>query len=85
MTVGNMFRGAGMTFTSQCLYTKEADFCNDEKNSLKFYVNGKQNDQFDNYKIHDMDKILVSYGPKSQNVNDQLSSITDLAKVYSKK
>ena len=85
ITVGHMLRGVGMAFTNECLKINEENYCNDDKNSLKFYVNGKPNILFDNYAVQDLDKLLVSYGPKTQDTSEQLASVTDLARVYSKK
>ena len=71
-------------FGSNCLAFEEADYCNLGNARLRFYVNGKPNDEFDNYVIKDLDKILVSYGSESdEEIKKQLDSVTNLAAKYS--
>ncbi|MBI4162619.1 MAG: hypothetical protein HY513_02965 [Candidatus Aenigmarchaeota archaeon] len=60
-------------------------YCNDQQNSLKFVINGRQNSQFEDYELQDLDKILISYGSKSQDINFQVMSITDKACIQSGK
>lgn len=73
------FKSVGMDFSKDCLAMPNSQkFCNDDKNTLKFYVNGKPNSEWENYVFEDLDKILISYG--SEDVSQQMSSITDFAK-----
>ena len=47
---------------------------------LKFLVNGKENNEFENYVFNDLDKILISYGSENQpEIQKQLASITSFA------
>lgn len=74
------FSSIGWEFTRDCLRTDTGDeYCNNETHSVKFYVNGVQNDRFQNYVFEDLDKILISYGPRDEDVSYQLDAITDMA------
>ncbi len=84
------FKSVGMDFNKNCLtMPKQIDaqgasvsqqkFCSDGKNTLKFYVNGNPNSQWENYVFNDGDKILISYGDGTY-LTQQLNSITDFAK-----
>ncbi|MBI1936004.1 hypothetical protein HYS31_06195 [Candidatus Woesearchaeota archaeon] len=86
LTAGHLFESLGIDFNSNCMLIDAQSYCNDVRNKLKFYVNGKLNDDFDNYAMQDLDKILVSYGSEDESgIKKQLDSVTDLAKKYSKK
>ncbi len=75
------FESVGMKFDKECLVLDEGEkYCNDSKNSLKFFVNGVENIEFQDYVFNDLDKILISYGLKSEDVKEQINSITDFAK-----
>lgn len=78
------FESVGMKLDQNCLVVESGKesgkkYCNDGKNSLKFYVNGKVNDQYEQYVFNDLDKILISYGPKSEDIQLQLATITGFA------
>lgn len=88
VTIGDYFKTLGMQLTNKCFVfdkplSGKKKFCADESNTLKFYVNGEQNDLYGDYLIGDLDKILVSYGPMDENVAEQLASVTDKARIES--
>jgi len=84
LAIGHMFNAVGMKLANNCLVVDKTQYCNDGKNTLKFYVNGKPNNEFQNYEIKDLDKYLISYGDESQSeIQEQLASITNLAPKYS--
>ncbi len=68
-----------MKFSKDCFFDGTANFCNDGKNTLKFYVDGKPDSEYENYVFKDLDKILISYGDE-KDLSQQLNSITDFAK-----
>ncbi len=75
------FESIGMRFDRDCLVLENnKKYCNSDENSLKFYVNGKENNEFENYVFKDLDKILISYWKKDSDLTDELNSITDFAK-----
>ena len=58
--------------------------CNSESSSLKMYVNGVANTQYQNYVPQDLDRILISFGPvNDKNLTTQINSVTDLSCIYS--
>ena len=84
LTIGNLFKSIGGDLNSNCLEFEGESYCNENGKTLKFYVNGQPNNEFASYIIHDLDKILVSYGSENDSgIKSQLSSITNLAPKYS--
>ncbi len=74
------FDSIGMNLSKECLVLDNGKkFCNDDKNTLKFYVNEKSNNQYENYVFKDLDKILISYGSETD-LTQQFNSITNFAK-----
>ena len=78
------FKSIGMDFNKDCITLENNEkFCNDENKNIKFLVNEKENDEFENYVFKDFDKILISYGNENQEqIKNQLNSITDFAKLH---
>lgn len=77
------FESLGMKFDNNCLVVSETEkYCDDETNSLKFFVNRQPNNEYKNYVFNDLDKILISYGSKDEDVDKQLNSITGFAEVH---
>ena len=75
------FESIGMKFEKDCFTVDTGvKYCNNAEKSLKFYVNGKENNEFGNYVFNDLDKILISYGDKGEDVSNQLDSVSDNAK-----
>ena len=84
MTIGQLFKSLKGDLNNNCLVLESQNYCNENEKKLKFYVNGQPNNQFDNYIIHDLDKVLVSYGNENDSeIQKQLASITNLAPRYS--
>lgn len=76
------FKSVGMDFNKESLALPDGrKFSNDGKNTLKFYVNGKPNSEWENYVFDDLDKILILYGSEAD-LTQQLNSITDFAKKH---
>ena len=65
------FESLGMKFDSDCFKMDNKQFCNNENNRLRLFVNGMENYEFENYVPKNLDKILIIYG----DVNKQLNSI----------
>ncbi len=55
-TVGDFFLVWEKTLNSNCVF----DYCS-EKGELKFFVNGKENNEFENYVMKDRDQIRIQY------------------------
>ncbi len=54
--VGEVFEIWGKVFNSTCIF----EYCTDE-GTLKMYVNGQESFEFENYLMHDEDKIVIEY------------------------
>ena len=78
------FKSVGMNFSKDCITLENKEkFCNDGNKKPRFFVNGKENSEFENYVFSDLDKILISYGDESEDeIKNQLAEITDFAKVH---
>ena len=84
MTVGQLFKSLKGDLNNNCIVLDGQRNCNEDGKKLKFYVNVQPNNEFSNYVIHDLDKILISYGNENESdIQKQLSSITNLAPRYS--
>lgn len=51
------FKNWGKQFNSNCIF----DSCNNGENKVKFFVNGKENNEFESYKMRDGDKMEIRY------------------------
>src|SRR3989338_2521374 len=73
------FKSLGMDFNSTCIAPENEEIlCNDGNKKLKFFVNGIENNEFENYVFKDSDKILISYGNENkEQIQNQLNSITN--------
>ncbi len=78
------FKSIGMDFNKDCITLENKErFCNDSNKKLKFFVNGKESNEFENYVFSDLDKILISYGDeREEEIKNQLAKITDFAKIH---
>ena len=84
LTIGHLFKSIGIDFNNNCIKAENQNYCNQGQTTLKFYVNGQLNNDFDNYVIENLGKYLVSYGNENEaEIQKQLSSITNLAPKYS--
>ncbi len=78
ITMGDFLKTLDIKFNKTCITIPlEGSYCNTADKKLSFYVNNIENDEFNNYEIKDLDKILVSYG--KGDIKKQLESITSLA------
>lgn len=64
MRLGYFFRIWGKDFNSECIF----DYCNNAENSVKMFVNGQPNFDFENYIIQDNDRIEIEYSPRKSEV-----------------
>lgn len=84
MTMLHLFKSLGMDFSHECIVYEKQSYCNNGDKTLKFYVNKQLNNEFANYIIKDLDKILVSYGSENDSeLQKQLDYVTNLAARYS--
>ena len=78
------FDSIGMDLNKDCITLENKEkFCNDGNKKLKFFVNGKESNEFENYVFKELDKLLISYGNENNDeIKKQLESITDFAKIH---
>src|SRR3989344_3189987 len=78
------FESIGMDLNKECITPENKEkFCSDGNNKLKFFVNEIENNEFENYVLNDLDKILISYGDESEEeIKAQLATITDFARIH---
>lgn len=57
VTLGNFFSVWGQKFNENCIL----EYCNGSEGSVKMFVNGQENTDFENYQIKDGDKIEIKY------------------------
>lgn len=76
------FRSLGMNLTKDTLTLADGRvLTNENGKSLKFYLNGHNVDELDNYVFQPLDKMLISYGPENDpDIQKQINSITNFAK-----
>ncbi|HET7644708.1 MAG TPA: hypothetical protein VFK40_14480 [Nitrososphaeraceae archaeon] len=61
--------------TNNCLvFTNGTQYCNNENNQLRTFVNGNSTEPISDYVINDNDRLLVIYGNETQ---DQVSKALD--------
>ncbi|MCS6767513.1 MAG: hypothetical protein RMJ59_01245 [Candidatus Nitrosocaldus sp.] len=79
--IGYLFESMKMKFSRDCFTLDDGrSYCNDGTNTLKFYVNGMPNDQYNRYVIQDGDRILITYGSESEEqIREQLKAVDRLA------
>lgn len=86
VTLGMFFKSIGISFDQNCLVLDTSErYCNDESNELRFLVNGQNDSRFANYELNDLDRVLINYGPKNENLESKINSVTDQACMYSEK
>jgi len=71
-----------MQLTKDCfVFSDGREFCSNDKNSLKFYVNDEKKDDISKYVISEDDRILISYGPETaKEVEEQLEELESMAR-----
>jgi len=75
-----------MKITDNCLTTDDGqELCSSDENSLKVFVNGRRQIPFVNYAMKDLNRILITYGPLTEDVIAQLNALTDQACIFSEK
>jgi hypothetical protein len=69
--LGSFFESVSMSFAQNCLTLNNASsYCSNFNNQIAFLVNGKANDQFEQYIPKDGDRILISYDNNKISLNN---------------
>ena len=77
VTIGYLFETLNLGLLSDCIvFPDRTKFCSNEDYTLKFYINGKNVNDLQDYLIFDGDLILISYGSENQEeVEKQLAEL----------
>ncbi len=73
-----LFGTFGGNLNASCIQVASGEpaYCTDDRNSLRFYVNGNWYSDAGGYVFSDLDQLLISYGPPTEDVKALLSSVT---------
>lgn len=86
VTLDLFFGTLGIKFNSTCFIVDGLNYCNDGTRTIRMYVNGRSNNEFDNYQPKDLDRILITYGSENDaQLASQISSVTNEACIQSGK
>jgi len=86
ITLKQFLNTLNIKLNNNCLTVDNINYCNNEENQLKVYVNNKKLDDYENYVIKDLDRILISYGPDDKNrINEELNKVGNYSKLHSSK
>lgn len=66
ITLGYLFDTLYLGLSQDCfVFHDKREFCTNDDNTLKFYINGEKVQDIRDYEIFENDKILISYGPET--------------------
>lgn len=81
VTWQDFFNTLPMQLTNDCLTTGTAQkFCSNESSELKFILNGIQNQNALSEVIIPNSKLLISFGLKNKNVDNELEKLTEISR-----
>jgi hypothetical protein len=85
LTLGDFMSSIGIMLTKDCVTLDTGEqYCTDDKNALRMYVNGEVVEDPAAYITQEEDRILLYFGdPNSTDVQTLLSQVSDLSCVYS--
>lgn len=85
ITLSNFFDSLGIKFNASCFVLDTGEsYCNTFEKRIRFFINGKENFQFDFYEPRNLDRILITYGNlPDENIMEQMENVTDYACIYS--
>ena len=75
--LGFLFETIGITLNDECyVFHDHREFCTNENNSLKFFIDQQQVSGITDHVIQEGDRILISYGNEtSTEINEQLEEL----------
>lgn len=82
ITWGEFFATLPLELTQACLVTGNKErYCSNDSAKLKFYINGVEDDNVLSREITQSDKLLITYGSKTeQQLKEELSKIPNVDK-----
>ncbi len=84
ITLGYLFDTMNLGLSQNCLVVQDGrEFCNNNNDSLKFYINGDKIQDIQDYEIFDKDRILISYGHETpEEIKEQLEELESQELLY---
>ncbi len=85
VTVADILDTLKIKFDQKCLTLNNGvKYCSDNVKTLNFFVNDLKNEDYGNYVVKNLDRILISYGSENQDqIKKQLDSVTSNSAIYS--
>jgi len=85
ITLTIFFDSLNITFNASCFVTDVGEsYCINSEKRIRFFVNGKENFQFDFYEPRNLDRMLITYGDfTEEEIKKQVENVTDYACIYS--
>lgn len=84
LTLAVFLDSLGYTLTTACLETDTgAKYCNNERETVRLYVNGTEHSSIGTYIPEEEDQILLIYGDRDEAITQYLNKITDESCIYS--
>jgi hypothetical protein len=82
ITYGMFFSTIGIN-VGECFELAQTSFCDENGNTLSYYVNGKIVSDLSHKVIEDLDKVLITYGNSPNSIKEQLNAVGDNACIQS--
>ena len=87
LTYADFFEGINMKLqASQFIDDQGNEYASNNTHTLDFYLNGQKITDLAGHEVRDLDKALITYGPKtrsSESINEELLSVPDDACISS--
>ena len=85
LPIGEFLQSLGFTMSTQCLtLDSTVMICPESGKKWQMFVNGEQVPYDAAYAFEDIDQILLTYGASAEDVQKQLSAMTDEACLFSR-
>ena len=74
---GEFIKSVNMNIENGCFTLDDGkQYCNNENNKLRFFINGNETESINNYVINPNDRLLVLYGNESADqINQELAAL----------
>jgi len=85
ITLKIFFDSLNVTFNASCFVTDAGEsYCINSEKRIRFFVNGRENFQFDFYEPRNLDRMLITYGGfTEEEIKKLVENVTDYACIYS--
>lgn len=86
-TLGTFYKSLGMELDNNCItLDTRLKYCSNGTQTLRLFVNGKEQINAQSYVPQELDRILIAYGAESEEqLNALMRTVTDESCIYSRK